>query len=290
MPLQGIAAIEPTSTSNTCAPPPDLSLHISLPSSSLETQAPTDLSLSSNNFFTTHQPPPQYNNYNPTTTTSTTHFSNNMMSSPSSDVGGSLTPIKGIPVYHNHQRCFPFLPFEHHPKDLHLHHHHKMWLHHPNNNTTSSSWGYNHNHNHHTMGVSGLDNNPMWVLNNGSSLPASFKPHHHHNQFHHQYGVFGIGASHHHQGEDGTSSSSPGMNLMMRSRFMTKIPSKRSMRAPRMRWTTTLHARFVHAVQLLGGHESTLISFSQSHHSLSFFLIVITILYCLLFTSLVFIN
>ncbi|KAK6140964.1 hypothetical protein DH2020_025292 [Rehmannia glutinosa] len=27
------------------------------------------------------------------------------------------------------------------------------------------------------------------------------------------------------------------------------------MRAPRMRWTTTLHARFVHAVDLLGGHE-----------------------------------
>ncbi|KAL4334832.1 hypothetical protein GQ457_07G025910 [Hibiscus cannabinus] len=30
---------------------------------------------------------------------------------------------------------------------------------------------------------------------------------------------------------------------------------KRSVRAPRMRWTTTLHAHFVHAVQLLGGHE-----------------------------------
>jgi hypothetical protein len=32
--------------------------------------------------------------------------------------------------------------------------------------------------------------------------------------------------------------------------------SKRSARAPRMRWTTALHARFVHAVGLLGGHES----------------------------------
>ncbi|KAJ3670127.1 hypothetical protein LUZ60_010451 [Juncus effusus] len=30
---------------------------------------------------------------------------------------------------------------------------------------------------------------------------------------------------------------------------------KRSNRAPRMRWTTALHARFVHAVKLLGGHE-----------------------------------
>ncbi|MED6191805.1 hypothetical protein PIB30_004018 [Stylosanthes scabra] len=32
--------------------------------------------------------------------------------------------------------------------------------------------------------------------------------------------------------------------------------SKRNMRAPRMRWTTSLHARFVHAVELLGGHET----------------------------------
>ncbi|XP_059636754.1 probable transcription factor KAN4 [Cornus florida] len=30
---------------------------------------------------------------------------------------------------------------------------------------------------------------------------------------------------------------------------------KRSFRAPRMRWTSTLHAHFVHAVQLLGGHD-----------------------------------
>ncbi|KAJ6821277.1 putative transcription factor KAN2 isoform X1 [Iris pallida] len=36
----------------------------------------------------------------------------------------------------------------------------------------------------------------------------------------------------------------------------SRMPAKRiSMRAPRMRWTTTLHARFVHAVNLLGGHE-----------------------------------
>ncbi|PNT69266.1 probable transcription factor KAN2 isoform X2 [Brachypodium distachyon] len=32
-------------------------------------------------------------------------------------------------------------------------------------------------------------------------------------------------------------------------------PAKRGSRAPRMRWTTSLHARFVHAVELLGGHE-----------------------------------
>ncbi|KAK6947380.1 SANT/Myb domain [Dillenia turbinata] len=42
---------------------------------------------------------------------------------------------------------------------------------------------------------------------------------------------------------------------LIRSRFLSRFPAKRSMRAPRMRWTTTLHARFVHAVELLGGHE-----------------------------------
>uniref|UniRef100_A0A0D9X805 Myb-like domain-containing protein n=1 Tax=Leersia perrieri TaxID=77586 RepID=A0A0D9X805_9ORYZ len=40
-------------------------------------------------------------------------------------------------------------------------------------------------------------------------------------------------------------------------RFMPRLlpASRRSMRAPRMRWTSSLHARFVHAVELLGGHE-----------------------------------
>ncbi|CAN6465721.1 unnamed protein product [Victoria cruziana] len=42
---------------------------------------------------------------------------------------------------------------------------------------------------------------------------------------------------------------------VMRPRFVAKLASKKSMRAPRMRWTSTLHARFVHAVELLGGHE-----------------------------------
>lgn len=49
--------------------------------------------------------------------------------------------------------------------------------------------------------------------------------------------------------------SSGGNISTMRSRILPRFPAKRSMRAPRMRWTTTLHARFVHAVELLGGHE-----------------------------------
>ncbi|KAK4493573.1 hypothetical protein RD792_005633 [Penstemon davidsonii] len=57
------------------------------------------------------------------------------------------------------------------------------------------------------------------------------------------------------------TSSTPNYNSnysqggVIRSRFISRFPPKRSMRAPRMRWTTTLHARFVHAVELLGGHE-----------------------------------
>ncbi|WOL20139.1 hypothetical protein Cni_G28941 [Canna indica] len=34
-----------------------------------------------------------------------------------------------------------------------------------------------------------------------------------------------------------------------------RVPFRRSIRAPRMRWTSSLHARFVHAVEMLGGHE-----------------------------------
>ncbi|XP_057978219.1 probable transcription factor KAN2 isoform X2 [Malania oleifera] len=53
-----------------------------------------------------------------------------------------------------------------------------------------------------------------------------------------------------------TTSSTPFQSQgLMRSRILSRFPAKRSMRAPRMRWTTTLHTRFVHAVELLGGHE-----------------------------------
>ncbi|XP_050376380.1 transcription repressor KAN1-like isoform X2 [Argentina anserina] len=84
--------------------------------------------------------------------------------------------------------------------------------------------------------------------------------HHHHQQqqlqHQHQCGVgvgVGIGAHHHHH-QHGDFSNNNG--FIMRSRFTPKsYQSKRNMRAPRMRWTSSLHARFVHAVELLGGHE-----------------------------------
>lgn len=67
----------------------------------------------------------------------------------------------------------------------------------------------------------------------------------HHHQYHHQQ-QYHIGGS--------------DLSNGFRSRFiMPRFQSKRNMRAPRMRWTSSLHARFIHAVELLGGHESTYI-------------------------------
>ncbi|CAB4296397.1 unnamed protein product [Prunus armeniaca] len=61
-------------------------------------------------------------------------------------------------------------------------------------------------------------------------LPRNFSNHH----FHHHPQIYG-------------------REFKRRARTVGNV--KRSIRAPRMRWTTTLHAHFVHAVQLLGGHE-----------------------------------
>jgi len=55
------------------------------------------------------------------------------------------------------------------------------------------------------------------------------------------------------------ASASSSTHTSMRSKLLPRFPSKRSVRAPRMRWTTTLHNRFVHAVELLGGHESNVL-------------------------------
>lgn len=74
--------------------------------------------------------------------------------------------------------------------------------------------------------------------------------HHHH---HHQTPHFGVSD----------------FSCNNRSRlFMPRIQSRRNARAPRMRWTSSLHARFIRAVELLGGHESTFsLSLSTSFFS-----------------------
>lgn len=68
-------------------------------------------------------------------------------------------------------------------------------------------------------------------------LHRNFNNHHHNPHHHHQPQIYG-------------------REFKRSARPITSL--KRSIRAPRMRWTTTLHAHFVHAVQLLGGHESNI--------------------------------
>ncbi|KAH7849257.1 hypothetical protein Vadar_015330 [Vaccinium darrowii] len=53
------------------------------------------------------------------------------------------------------------------------------------------------------------------------------------------------------------------IHRLMRSRSLPKLPLRRCTRAARMRWTTSLHARFVHAVELRGGLERMI----NLHHS-----------------------
>ncbi|KAL7094327.1 hypothetical protein ACP275_11G096400 [Erythranthe tilingii] len=149
-----------------------------------------------------------------------------------------LRPIKGIPVYPN--RPFPFLG--HVDRDPRLRY------------CSSSSNSFTGGLDHHMplLNLGPSSNAPPPSSSaaayrggvgryNGlsSSSAGGYQVHGHHHHHNHQYGV---GPSHEHHG-------------IMRSRFLPKIPAKRSMRAPRMRWTSTLHSRFVHAVELLGGHE-----------------------------------
>ncbi|CAL0323913.1 unnamed protein product [Lupinus luteus] len=66
---------------------------------------------------------------------------------------------------------------------------------------------------------------------------------------HHEFEYFN-----HHQTQFGVEGSDF-ENGFVRSRMWPRLQSKRNTRAPRMRWTSSLHARFLHAVELLGGHE-----------------------------------
>nr|KYP76002.1 Putative Myb family transcription factor At1g14600 [Cajanus cajan] len=239
MPLEGIF-IEPTSTSST----PDLSLHISPPSTSsssslicstsggtainyephnstsanFSSQAHTELSLG-RNFSGGGRGGGAAATTTNTSTSSSTHLNHINYGVSLLDVSSEgLRPIKGIPVYHN--RSFPFLPMEHtRDKD----HQAKM-----SGGSVAAAAAYRAAAATRFNGIS------------GEPFKSHHPLHHHHSSSH--YGV-GLGPSH---------EASSGL---MRSRFLPKLPTKRSMRAPRMRWTSTLHARFVHAVELLGGHE-----------------------------------
>ncbi|KAL0727993.1 hypothetical protein Bca4012_024086 [Brassica carinata] len=152
------------------------------------------------------------------------HFNNPVLNGGSlhqrvdeSEINNIHRPIRGIPVYHN--RSFPFRQQP----------------------SLSSSIGGGDLDQISILNSSSVYNNAYRSLRSSSRLKGVPVHHHHH---HNHYGVVGssVSSSHHHHG-------------MIRSRFLPKMPTKRSMRAPRMRWTSSLHARFVHAVELLGGHE-----------------------------------
>nr|QEX51332.1 putative transcription factor KAN2 isoform X4 [Cymbidium ensifolium] len=121
----------------------------------------------------------------------------------------------------------PSLP--HHSNHLLHHHHHPPFLHEPLSNPSLPP-------------ISGI---PVY------HCPPSFPlPSHHY----HVYNSPSTTATSNHPLAT-FSRSSLSSSLSSSSRFLPRFPTKRGMRAPRMRWTSTLHARFVHAVDLLGGHE-----------------------------------
>ncbi|KAJ9147233.1 hypothetical protein P3X46_029413 [Hevea brasiliensis] len=183
---------------------------------------------------------------------SNTHLSNINHGVSRLDVSDGLRPIKGIPVYHN--RSFPFLPSEQSRENKDP----KMCFYqmpYPSSSLCFPSVAPQTSSPYY-IGGEGLDPMPMLKSSGpNQSLPAynrlapttrfnglsmdAFKSHQLHHHHHNQYRV-------------GSGEASHGL---IRSRFLPKLPTKRSMRAPRMRWTSTLHARFVHAVELLGGHE-----------------------------------
>ncbi|KAK9120524.1 hypothetical protein Syun_018141 [Stephania yunnanensis] len=128
----------------------------------------------------------------------------------------------------------------------HQHHHQEPHLHH--NHHSNHQYQQQHLHHHHHHHQQGLQQE-LGFLRPIRGIPVYHNPP---NSFSFlQQHPFD---SHPSSTTTTTASSFPSQSLM-RSRFLSRFPAKRSMRAPRMRWTTTLHNRFVHAVELLGGHE-----------------------------------
>ncbi|KAJ0105086.1 hypothetical protein Patl1_19547 [Pistacia atlantica] len=143
------------------------------------------------------------------------------------DVSG-LKPIKGIPVYN-----LPYFEAQRSvdPKKFRFYQ-----IPYSSSSSSPSILGSRDNNNNNNMsssfgGYRSILGAAAPRFNNGiSSMEPEF-----------QYGV----------------GSSELWNCKVRSRFIpNKLnQNKRNTRAPRMRWTSSLHARFVHAVELLGGHE-----------------------------------
>ncbi|KAF3332100.1 putative transcription factor RL9 isoform X1 [Carex littledalei] len=237
----------------TSAPSPDLSLHISLPNtapSSLSDPAACqehdtwrrlngrpkshsdsymDLSLSQPSPISAEAESP-WRRVDP-------------ISSPFTPQSDGCRPIRGIPIYHTNNTSSTTSPFmQSDPKS--------------SNTTMPCFYGHQINSNNYsnypltwsTPSSSGLDPVSMGPT---FQMPGAASTYHRMligparlNGFSSEMNPFKGFNGYHHASQFGIGS-----------RFVSKLPAKRSMRAPRMRWTSTLHARFVHAVELLGGHE-----------------------------------
>ncbi|KAJ9555186.1 hypothetical protein OSB04_009800 [Centaurea solstitialis] len=122
-----------------------------------------------------------------------------------------------------------------------------------NANYTQNLTHQNQNQNHH-LELGFLRGVPVYHHNPSFPPNLTLLSHNHHHHHHHQLPL--IDNSSCTITSSSSSSSLTHANNIAHSRFLSsRFSAKRSMRAPRMRWTTTLHARFVHAVELLGGHE-----------------------------------
>ncbi|KAF8702077.1 hypothetical protein HU200_033424 [Digitaria exilis] len=266
---------------------PDLSLHISLPSSASSpspSAAPgrlagaqpagggdpwrrLDGSTASTELSLSPPPPPRQettpagdvlpwrlrptatNKYSSSAAEASSTFVPVTMSRISLDVAAAARerPINGVPIYGTSPRVASNHPFLGAGGDF-RHGHQKVGLYNYNPYHHSSSW------------PSSLRSTTTSPAAHGDPAAAAFlSPSAYHRMLSstgrlHLHGVLGDTlrggyGSGHHQQHLGTS-------LAASARYMPKFPaSRRGMRAPRMRWTSSLHARFVHAVELLGGHE-----------------------------------
>ncbi|CAO2163307.1 unnamed protein product [Urochloa humidicola] len=173
-------------------------------------------------------------------------------------------PINGVPIYSSSPRAAAAAVGGHHPLFL----------------GAGAGAGGDYRHGHHHQKVVGLYNPyhhpsswPSSLRRSTTAAPAStadpaaafLSPSAYQRMLSgtgrlHLHGVLADtlrgygGGGHHHQQQ--THFAGGGGGLASLGRYMPKFPSsRRGMRAPRMRWTSSLHARFVHAVELLGGHE-----------------------------------
>ncbi|KAJ3677445.1 hypothetical protein LUZ60_003169 [Juncus effusus] len=233
----------------TSAATPDLSLHISLPNSAPSSLSDTALGPNRETWRHTNGWPKSHSDsYTDLSLSQPSPASAEAespwrrlepLSSPFIPSSDGSRPIRGIPIYNNTNTAStsamtsPFLPPD------------------PKNSTMPCFYGHKYPLTWPPPPSSTLDQvptNPSFQMNpllNGSAYHRMLiGPGTRFNGFSNEMNPFKGFNGYHHASQYGIGS-----------RFVSKLPAKRSMRAPRMRWTSTLHARFVHAVELLGGHE-----------------------------------